>query len=761
MNIHLLIIYVISLCLAVMALSAEPVNRSAAFDALDHFTVQVDVPAGSRHAVLEISGDLSPTANWRPMIAGAIDGRAAQLMFRLPPQAGGKVFARVKTGTATELPPVELSGEGLFYVTYADRISSRAKLDFLTAASPKMKEWQSLPIEQWQANVSAWAMQSPLVRSTEIIPPADNISVTFTDGTTATLLAAPRRYNGPSIETADTMSPGKSMPAAGGPVVAMGAPAHSPRAAGETTGHNLPSTDNAITAFSLESTFPNSAPTIGGWLSSRNYSVTNHMSTTVQQILNWSRAKPIAVLFWQSHGVPYRKKDGSIGISLVTYQEATDVLNEGPFKSMIEDSELVFSADAENKPYYSITSEFVRKRLRFADNSLVLIDACYGGGEELAQGFIDANAGSYGSWSWLSGPQSGTPFLKIFDRLLGMNEEPPVSTPKERPFALGTIRWWMSAFEYDYDPSPKFPKQTHPNAKLLWKHHETKPAYILRPTIMRVIHEGKDVTEPYTKFLIEGDFGDDPGDALYEVRWGGQKMNVVRWEPFSGITIRMPSSPPVGNIEVIMRKNFTTRSNVVPITEWTVPFTYELRSHGALTAKLEMNVKFRADIRGSRGNPEMPLQYLPRMFANMEDCHGTVSATGTYKPDASTTFTWSGGSNLSSVDPETEETYMPKRIRNRGMLDFGAGRMSQFQLTGDGTFTETEVRVHPDGTSTTIVRENGIAFPGFYPLPEMPVNPGSAVFRGNTLTWIGGTGSASLSWPSVAPRMAPDENTER
>ncbi|QJE96144.1 hypothetical protein [Luteolibacter luteus] len=754
MHIHLRLVCLLSFCLASLAFSAVPENRGSAFDALGYFTVKADVPEGSRHAVLEITNDLSAPASWRPMIAGAIDGRAAKLMFRLPPQAGGKVFARVKTGTSTTLPPVELSGPDLCYVTYADSISSGAKIAFLTSASPKMREWGSLPVEEWQGNLIAWALQNPLIASAEVVPPAENVSVRFKDGTTATLLRAPRRYTGPSMESLAPLQaktirpPGVFTPSA-------------PPAPPAETGRSLPDSNNAITAFSLESTFPNSAPTIGGWLTARNYSVTNFPSTTIDQILRWSSSKPIGVLFWQSHGVPYKKRDGSVGICLVTRQYATDALSDGPYAAMIKNDEINFAVDDEEKPFYSITSEFVRKHLKFAPNSIVVVDACFGGGAELAAGFTEAGAGSYASWDWVSGPYSGTPCLKVFDRLLGMNQEPPISMPKERAFSLMATRWWMSAFEFDYDPSPKYPKQDRPNAKLTWYDHPSKPGYILCPSIMRVIHENKDLNEPYTKFLIEGDFGDDPGDSLREVLWGGKKMEVVRWEPFYGIAIRMPSSPPVGNIEVIMRKGFTTRSNLVPITEWTVPFTYEINPKGSLTAKLVMNVKFRADIRGSRGNPEMPVQYLGRLFSNMADCEGTVSASGTYSPDAATTITWSGGSSLTSVDPNADETFAPKRIRNSGKIDFGVGRINQFQLTGDGDFTETEVRRHNDGTTTTIVRDGGIGFPGFFPEPVMPLNLGNATLQGNTLTWIMGDGSAKLSWPSVTPKMVPDNDTPR
>ena len=83
MNIYVLLINLLILCLAIMATAASPTNRNSYFDANGHFAVEVDIPAGARQAVLEISDDLGPSAVWRPMIASPIDGRVARALFRL------------------------------------------------------------------------------------------------------------------------------------------------------------------------------------------------------------------------------------------------------------------------------------------------------------------------------------------------------------------------------------------------------------------------------------------------------------------------------------------------------------------------------------------------------------------------------------------------------------------------------------------------------------------------------------------------------
>lgn len=756
MNIYILLINLLILCLAIMATAASPTNRNSYFDVKGHFAVDVDIPAGTRQAVLEISGDLGPSAIWRPMIASPIDGRTARVLFRLPPQNGSQLFVRVKTHSSPSLPPVELSGDDLCFVRYED-LDGTARTAFFASASDKIREWNALPVVQWQSNLIAWALQDPAVATAEVPPGGNDITVRFKDGMTLVLMRPPRRYTGPAateaplaVKTARAMSLSTASSIA-------------PKSLNQS-GENLPGSNAAITAFSLESTFPNSAPTIAGWLRSHNYAVTEFPSTTVDQIKNWSAAKPLGVLFWQSHGVYYKKKDGTRGVCLVTRQFATDEMINGKYKAMVDAGELDFAIDDNpwKRPYFAITSEFVRKYIKFAPNSIAVVDACLAGDAELAKGFTDAGCGSFASWDWLSGPYSGTPCLKVFDRLLGMNEEPPVSSPPERSFSLKATRWWMGAFGFDIDPSPMYDKQERPNAKLTWFHHPTAPGHILRPSVMRALHENAYPGEKYAKYLIEGDFGDDPGDSLREVLWGGLKMHVVRWEPHTGITIRMPASPPAGNIEVILKKNFVSRSNRLPITQWTVPFTYEIKSEGSLNAKLEMTVKFRADIHGSRGNPEMPVQYLPALFSNMSDCWGTASASGTHNPYQDTTVTWSGGSSLTSIDHNQEDTWLPKRIRATGTIQTTTGLINPFSLTADGDFTETKVVRHNDGTTTTTVETAGIGFAGFgYPQPELPINPGNAVFRGNTMTWSGGTTSAKLSWPSTTPQMAPDLETPR
>lgn len=731
-------------------------SARARFDEEGRFNVDVVIPAGSRHAVLEITTNPSGESSWRRMIATAIDGRSAHLIFRLPPQPAGRLFARVRASAETTLPPVELTDPALVTVTYFDGIDEQTKITFLSQAAVKMREWAVLSRAQYQANLIAWALANANVADARIATLTDNVSIRFKDGDICVLLN-PQRSSG---DTQTPPQPVQLHEAAVRPSLKM--------AAAQPVIGSLPESNTAVCAFSLESyKFANSAPTIAGWLNSETYTATNYSSTTVDEIKSWSSdGNPLGVLFWQVHGCAYAKPDGSEGIALVTRQFASTDLSFGAYKDMRQSGELLLAIDdKQTVPFYTVTSAFVRKYMKFAPHSVVVLDACCAAAPELANAFIDAGAGSYASWNWLSGDFSSTPCLKVFDRLLGKNEEPPISTPKERPFGLQAIRWWMTNMGYDIDPSPKYPEQTWPNARLTWFHHGQTPANILKPGIMRMIQEAANTAEPFTKLLIEGDFGTDPGVSKRKVYWGGVEIPVLRWHPTEGILIRLPQVPPTGNLEVHLQKSYyLTKSNVVPVTEWAIPFTFDVSSNGSLKSKMEITVKFRGDIHGSRGMPEMDPQYLSTHFVNAGDSTGSISASGVYYPSSNSWTTWTGGSSLTSQDPGLVSDGSTNRlIFSHGTIQPLTGLIQPFSVTATADFTATDFFRYDDGRITSTERPEGSGFDIYAWLIAEPMrfNPATGVITGRSRTIPTGEGSVTLSWPNVTPQAFPSPQTLR
>jgi hypothetical protein len=385
------LLQVLSLVLALcFGANANPATTGTRIDSLGRFQVDATVPAGTRHAVLEITTDLSSPAPWRQMLACATDGRAANLIFRLPPQPGGKCFARVRTGPEITPPAVELSDPDLISLSYGPKIAESAKVTLLSNASAKMTEWKALPRATYHANLIAWALAQPNVEHASVAPTAGNVCIRFTDGDICVLLNKPRT-------SADGGTP---MPVAAG--IPQAEPTFGPRS---VPVGDLPGSNRAVTAFALEPTFPNSAPTIAGWLNGKGYQATNYNSVTVADVLSWSSSgSPLGVLFWHAHGCSYERKDGSEGIGIITREFADPDTNHPVYGEMREGGELMLAIDeGQTEPYYGITRKFIKNRMHFAAHSIVVLDACHGGHPDLAGAFLGANVGSFVGWDWLSG----------------------------------------------------------------------------------------------------------------------------------------------------------------------------------------------------------------------------------------------------------------------------------------------------------------------------------------------------------------------
>ncbi|WP_193211299.1 hypothetical protein, partial [Luteolibacter marinus] len=157
--------------------AATPASPHCHFDSLGRFRVELEIPAGTRQAVLEMTPDLA--SPWRKMLACPTDGRAAKVTFRLPAQ-GARCFARIATSSNTSLPPVELADPDLVSVRYGPAVAEEVKVVFLSSAAAKMREWASLPAASYHANLIAWAMTQPNVASAELSEVAGNVSIRFT-----------------------------------------------------------------------------------------------------------------------------------------------------------------------------------------------------------------------------------------------------------------------------------------------------------------------------------------------------------------------------------------------------------------------------------------------------------------------------------------------------------------------------------------------------------------------------------------------------
>jgi len=759
-----LLILLLMLAMPVCGFAAQAFEaQSYYFDGQRRFTVEVDVPEGTRHAVLEGFVPGAP-GTWRNLVSGSVDGRVARVIFRLPAAFSTRELVRARIGPETTVPAAELNDPSLYTVIYGG-LDEQLKLDFLKNASAKMREWAGLPRAEYQSKLIAWAKQSPLVTRAVVTLPGEDVSIRFTDGDVCVLLNKQRDSQGLTAEDVPANAFWKTAPAAVRPAEVVESKKNDPSSTASFDElRALPFSKRVVVANSLESFFPDSSPTIGNWLTVSGYDVKRFSGTTVADVKGWFSTGSLGVLFWHIHGCVFEREDGTQSVGLVTRQFATVDLSKGAYKEMRDSGEVGLAIDrGQTVPYYTINSGFVRKYMSFAPNSLVILDACDGANADLAQAFIDAGAGSYASWDWLSGKQSGDSCRKVFDRMLGMNQEAPVSSVKERSFSQPIVETWMWQQGYEFDPSPKVPGQTRDNARLVWKHHPQAPCYILKPTIIRILNQISSPTERFSALMIEGSFGEDPGPGQRNVVWGGQVMPILRWESSERIYIRVPNSPPVGNVQVIVTPGFayTAMSNEVPITEWTVPFTWSYHEAGTLTEKMVMNVKFRADLRGERVYPEAPVVYNPTSFYCMPDCTGTMTASGLYSPMAGVTLTYNGGSTMQSYDILSNQLPPAYRLTNSGTMK-GDGTFSAFSLKANGGYDQTYTYTLPDGSSMSqpapgVSNFDGSAF--FSPMPSF--HPGTFVLQAGNKPLPHGSGTATLSWPATAAVAAPTGDTPR
>ncbi|MCC7434554.1 MAG: hypothetical protein IT363_07700 [Methanoregulaceae archaeon] len=607
-----------------------------------------------------------------------------------------------------------------------------AKLTFVRSMGTQMNTWRALPRAQRHANLVAWAKASPLVQDAGVEPSTDNVWILYKDG------------DGTMYIDNRTPSPA--------PIASQ--------AQSQIRKNDVPGAVKATVIWSLEDgLFEDSTEGIRLDLNNYGYTATRLVKPTIEQLL--SAINGSGVLFWQAHSGICRDKFGdqirtryAINIGM----DATVALGQGAYKPYREAGELLLVAreiilpngEKEAIPVYAISDLFITRHLSMAPNAFVAMDSCTSNAAPLRTAFQTANAGTYVGWNALAGFSSGQRHQLMFDRLLGVNLEPPMSNPPERPFDIDAVQFWMQDKGYDMDPSPGS------IAQLQWSYKAGFKSLILRPTIARAIFEARDNQSNFTKYLIEGTFGPDPRTSgkVGRVMWGNTECQIVSWDEVEGIKIRPPKPYPTGDLQVIKGSLF---SNRVPITFWTLPVTYTLYGRGTLRYTVTMNLRFRVDARGARWSPEGNIVRHPVMIFQLDDTTGQVSATGQYKPSQDTTITWSGGTPLTSKDIEL----IANGIIFSGDMNITSGRIENMIIQTSGTYTRT----YSTTGSAPIVTQVPASLDGYFTF-NVPFNTTTYVIPSGsvapTLPIQNSEGvSATLTWGDATPLNPPTEVTQR
>jgi len=285
------------------------------------------------------------------------------------------------------------------------------------------------------------------------------------------------------------------------------------------------------------------------------------------------------------------------------------------------------------RPWYAVTSGFVRKYVSFADHAVVFANGCNTAGcvprededaevtgpnNTMRDACFDKGASVYIGWLGNTHPESAfraSAFL--FDRLLAGNQY-VAEHPKQRSFDFGAVYLDMRRRNYDTTlglPSgPEEPPldQVHPDmpqdpfatsklkrerdTSLLAIYHKSGHTFAgLRPSIGQMtVFEDKD------ELHLLGYFGAKQG----KVKINGHLVTVKSWEA-SSVKLALPSSGP-GSAGPVVVEVDGRHSNTVPLTEWRGQFRYtqEDNSHGpSLERRATFDLHFRADVHSFRRIP--------------------------------------------------------------------------------------------------------------------------------------------------------------
>jgi len=242
--------------------------------------------------------------------------------------------------------------------------------------------------------------------------------------------------------------------------------------------------------------------------------------------------------------------------------------------------------DAAHNPvmarHYGITSEFVKRNMKFGSNSFVYMDCCFLAAAPFRDACTSVGASLYAGWTEATGGESAARAARfIFDRMTGDNS-PSIDqeNPKQRPFdytsALSDLRsrGWATS-----------------NAAQLVITPVGGDCGILAPSILMLNNDDVSSDVSMTLSLV-GYFGKDPGAANRSVTLGGQPLNIKSWGPDPNSSTRdmvvcdkVPLSGAGGAGDCIVN-SYGHQSNKVPLTEWVWSLQYTLHAEGRVISLL-------------------------------------------------------------------------------------------------------------------------------------------------------------------------------
>jgi hypothetical protein len=478
----------------------------------------------------------------------------------------------------------------------------------------------------------------------------------------------------------------------------------------------------------LESGFGNVVPTIRSWLLASGYSVNNELSSggTVEDL---KTVKGDGIFYIGTHGAGGRFGSNSGKMFCLMTGTRVTPENEPLYKEDLDDQSLViFETYVNNysvERRYAITENFVRKYMKFGQNSLVYVDACFGDNENFRKACQEVGASLYISWTGsVYDPTAVRAAHFIFDRMLGMNSmQGVVEDPKQRPFDYYHVYTDLLSRKWNRNPTaedflsnsatrglvPAIPVQKF-QVELLMREGSGTCGW-LAPSIecMTVDESPLDnyqQAKVNSELTIYGTFGSDPGESGRKVEIEGQELTVLSWTA-TKIVCELPRTGPrsAGKVQVFSGNR---RSNKVPLTEWWVAITKTMKGSGSVTDRITFNCHLRYDVHGFRTVCGPPIfTSLWRILPNIPyfDQIETTIGHDSYA-------TWSSsGTQLHYSNPQNDPNEIPEAPKVTGKTEYvGSGTVSYDNLPG--CFSRLRYDSNASNPNAKMIPPDGIVIEG-------------------------------------------------
>jgi hypothetical protein len=392
--------------------------------------------------------------------------------------------------------------------------------------------------------------------------------------------------------------------------------------------------------------------------------------------------------------------------------------------------------------HLGITPGFVKKYMAFSPHALAIIAAANSNHATLRSAFGDVGLSVFGGFTGDPGQVVDDLIAVVVHYFLGDTFE--VGGRKLRPFDWETIQRRLNETGVSTVGAATF-SFTHLNGAF----------GLLAPALHRM-----HIDEDNAELVLMGEFG--TARTNRSVTINGAAVTVKSWTP-TEIVVALPANAH-GDVQV---RNGLSKSNTRRITMWEGLATYTLTSAGNLQAKMNLPMKFRADVGPIRRDidtaPEKQILMLLIPPTNLPTATFNMQGQYTYTDQGCTfTYKWAGSGQL----PHANEPNIEHHYGLMGLLDPQLGSMG-LQI---GASTKINAWTWTRETVCNEQMDTDISHTGFSVHPEIYDSPNTLqttigndyVIKGGTRTkqvffLVGNvtTATVTFQWPDMTPTSPP------